>query len=293
MASSNWLDLSENSNIFNQTYVNNFIDLSGDLVIRNNGALVIGGDASFNQLIGSGTSTSTVVNDLTLNSKLLIGGNILTNGSVSIGGDLSLNGKISGAFSSSLIIPSTAVIGYAVTTDVSDIIISGNVRVVGDSSFNGAKVDISTNTLFKIGGQLSFGDNTSLSSYDDNILDGSFANGNVVFKDSTFVEVTVIDLSGVRVAGMVTETSDYRIKTGVIDLDGTYTVDQLVPIQYDNTLTNTHDFGLIAHELQSVYPYLVTGEKDGPEYQRVHYNGLIGVLVKEVQDLKRRVVALE
>jgi hypothetical protein len=290
MASSNWLDLSATSNIFNQTYVNNFIDLSGDLVIRNNGALVIGGDASFNQLIGSGTSTSTVVNDLTLNSKLLIGGNISTNGNVSIGGDLSLNGKFSGAFASG-IIPSTAVIGYAVTTDVSDIIISGNVRVVGDSSFNGAKVDLSTNTLFKIGGRLDLSDGTFITTYDDNILSGSFANGNVIFKDSTFDEVTVIDVSGVKVGGTV--TSDYRIKTGVIDLDGTYNVDQLIPIQYDNTLTNTHDFGLIAHELQSVYPYLVTGEKDGPEYQRVHYNGLIGVLVKEVQDLKRRVVALE
>ena len=293
MASSNWLDLSANSNIFNQTYVNNFIDLSGDLVIRNNGALIIGGDASLNQLVGSGTSTSTVVNDLTLNSKLFIGGNISTNGSVSIGGDLSLNGKISGAFSSSLIIPSTAVSGYVVTTDVSDIIITGNVRVVGDSSFNGAKVDISTNTLFKIGGRLDLSDGTFMTTYDDNILSGSFANGNVVFKDSSFNAVTVVDVSGVNVGGTVTTTSDYRIKTGVIDLDGTYNVDQLVPIQYDNTLTNTHDFGLIAHELQSVYPYLVTGEKDGPEYQRVHYNGLIGVLVKEVHDLKRRVVALE
>ena len=293
MASSNWLDLSANSNIFNQTYVNNFIDLSGDLVIRNNGALIIGGDASLNQLVGSGTSTSTVVNDLTLNSKMFIGGNISTNGSVSIGGDLSLNGKISGAFSSSLIIPSTAVSGYVVTTDVSDIIITGNVRVVGDSSFNGAKVDISTNTLFKIGGALTFGDGTFMTTYDDNILSGTFANGNVVFKDSSFNAVTVVDVSGVNVGGAVTTTSDYRIKSGVIDLDGTYNVDQLVPIQYDNTLTNTHDFGLIAHELQSVYPYLVTGEKDGPEYQRVHYNGLIGVLVKEVQDLKRRVVALE
>jgi hypothetical protein len=291
MASSNWLDLSATSNIFNQTYVNNFIDLSGDLVIRNNGALIIGGDASLNRLVGSGTSTSTVVNDLTLNSKLLIGGNILTNGSVSIGGDLSLNGKISGAFSSSLIIPSTAVIGYAVTTDVSAIIISGNVRVVGDSSFNGAKVDISTNTLFKIGGRLDLSDGTFMTTYDDNILSGSFAAGNVVFKDSSFNAVTVIGAA--NVAGTVTSTSDYRIKTGVIDLDEKYNVDQLIPIQYDNTLTNTHDFGLIAHELQSVYPYLVTGEKDGPEYQRVHYNGLIGVLVKEVQDLKRRVVALE
>jgi hypothetical protein len=288
-----WLDLSANSNIFNQTYVNNFIDLSGDLVIRNNGALIVGGDASLNQLVGSGTSTSTVVNDLTLNSKLLIGGNISTNGNVFIGGDLSLNGKISGAFSSSLIIPSTAVSSYVVTTDVSNIIITGNVRVVGDSSFNGTSVDLSTNTLFKIGGALTFGDASAstLTTYDDNILSGSFANGNVIFKDSSFNAVTVIN--AVNVGGSVGTLSDYRIKTGVIDLDGTYNVDQLVPIQYDNTLTNTHDFGLIAHELQSVYPYLVTGEKDGPEYQRVHYNGLIGVLVKEVQDLKRRVVALE
>jgi gliding-associated putative ABC transporter substrate-binding component GldG len=42
-----------------------------------------------------------------------------------------------------------------------------------------------------------------------------------------------------------------------------------------------------------IYPDLVKGEKDGEEYQRVYYNGLIGILVKEVQDLKRRLAALE
>ena len=31
-----------------------------------------------------------------------------------------------------------------------------------------------------------------------------------------------------------------------------------------------------------IYPDLIKGEKDGHEYQRVYYNGLIGVLVKEV-----------
>ena len=290
MAASNWLDLSANSNIFNQTYVNNFIDLSGDLVIRNNGALVIGGDVSINQFVGSGTSTASVINDLTLNSKLLIGGNISTNGNVSVGGDLSLNGKFSGGFASS-IIPSTAIIDYTTNAVVGDIAITGNVRIVGDSSFNGTTVDLSTNTLFKIGGALTFGNASTLSTYDDNIYSGSFANGNVIFKDSTFDAVTVT--GAVNVGGTITTSSDYRIKNDVIDLDGTYTVDQLVPIQYDNMLTNTHEFGLIAHELQTVYPYLVKGEKDGHEYQRVHYNGLIGVLVKEVQDLKRRVVALE
>jgi hypothetical protein len=82
--------------------------------------------------------------------------------------------------------------------------------------------------------------------------------------------------------------SDYRLKTNVTELDGSYTIDNLEPIQYDNILSNKHEFGLIAHEVQTVYPELVKGEKDGSEYQRVNYNGLIGVLVKEVQELNRR-----
>ena len=57
-------------------------------------------------------------------------------------------------------------------------------------------------------------------------------------------------------------------------------------------MSNNHEFGLIAHELQEVYPELVKGEKDGVEYQRVNYNGLIGVLVKEVQELNLRKEAL-
>jgi hypothetical protein len=74
----------------------------------------------------------------------------------------------------------------------------------------------------------------------------------------------------------------------VTELDETYSVDNLVPVQYNNILSKTHEFGLIAHELQAVYPELVKGDKDGEEYQRVNYNGLIGVLVKEVKELKRR-----
>ena len=70
------------------------------------------------------------------------------------------------------------------------------------------------------------------------------------------------------------------------------TVDALVPIQYNNTVSGNHEFGLLAHELQEIYPDLVIGEKDGDDYQQVYYNGLIGVLVKEVQDIKNRIKAL-
>ena len=39
--------------------------------------------------------------------------------------------------------------------------------------------------------------------------------------------------------------------------------------------------------------YEVTFEKDGKEMQSINYIGIIGVLVKEVQDLKKRVSELE
>ena len=47
--------------------------------------------------------------------------------------------------------------------------------------------------------------------------------------------------------------------------------------------------GFIAHELQELFPFLVNGEKDGKDYQSVNYTGLIGLLVKEIQDLKKEV----
>jgi hypothetical protein len=37
----------------------------------------------------------------------------------------------------------------------------------------------------------------------------------------------------------------------------------------------------------------VEGEKDGEQTQTVNYSGLIGVLIKEIQELKKRVKELE
>ena len=56
---------------------------------------------------------------------------------------------------------------------------------------------------------------------------------------------------------------------------------------------NKESIGLIAHEVQEYYPFLVEGEKDGEQTQSVNYIGLIGVLIKEIQELKKRVLNLE
>jgi hypothetical protein len=99
--------------------------------------------------------------------------------------------------------------------------------------------------------------------------------------------------TGTVSAASYNTTSDYRIKENAVTLDKTFSLDKLRPVTYTNLSSGKQDIGLIAHELQEVYPFLVTGEKDGAELQTVNYTGLIGVLIKEIQVLSSKVSNLE
>jgi hypothetical protein len=87
-------------------------------------------------------------------------------------------------------------------------------------------------------------------------------------------------------------TSDYRIKGNVQPLMPYRIVDILRPVEYELPGGN-RDMGFIAHEVQDSFPFLVNGVKDGPDLQSINYNGFIALLVKEIQDLKKRVAILE
>ena len=60
-----------------------------------------------------------------------------------------------------------------------------------------------------------------------------------------------------------------------------------------NTIVNKPDIGLIANELQEVYPFMVSGEKDGENLQTVNYTSLIGIMIKEIKELKKNVSLLK
>jgi hypothetical protein len=95
-------------------------------------------------------------------------------------------------------------------------------------------------------------------------------------------------------AAAFNSTSDYRVKENVQDLNlNIYNVNPLRPVNYYNNKLNKLDIGFIAHEVQEYYPFLVNGVKDGEETQSLNYSGLIGILVKEIQELKQRVKQLE
>jgi len=97
--------------------------------------------------------------------------------------------------------------------------------------------------------------------------------------------------SGQIFATNFSSSSDYRIKDYVTSLsDCSFTIDKLRPVSYHNTMTNKPDIGLIAHEVQEHFPFLVSGEKDGDAIQSVNYTGLIGILIHEIQQLKQETI---
>ena len=89
-------------------------------------------------------------------------------------------------------------------------------------------------------------------------------------------------------------TSDYRIKENVENINiSKYNIDNLRPVTYKNKLTNKKEFGLIAHEVQEVFPDLVSGIKDDETNQSVNYTSLISLLIKEIQELKNEIKILK
>ena len=110
---------------------------------------------------------------------------------------------------------------------------------------------------------------------------------------NTKMPQATLDVSGGIQAYSYNATSDYRAKDEVVPLNMSFTVDSLNPVTYKFKATGKQDVGFIAHEVQELYPFLVNGEKDGPHNQSLNYNGFIGILTKEIKELKKKVFEQE
>jgi len=107
-------------------------------------------------------------------------------------------------------------------------------------------------------------------------------------------------------------SSDYRLKENVVtDWDGTTLLKQLKPSKFNfKTDASTTLQGFLAHEVSSIVPQAVSGEKDAvytaeeaaenslavegqPNYQQIDHSKLVPLLVKTIQELEARIEALE
>jgi len=104
------------------------------------------------------------------------------------------------------------------------------------------------------------------------------------------VSQTPSRIAQINNSGTYSQISDYRVKNNVKNLDNTFTIDKLRPVEYIYSKTNEKQIGFIAHEIQEIFPQLVEGEKDCENYQTLNYSGLIPVLTLEIQRLKTTII---
>ena len=121
----------------------------------------------------------------------------------------------------------------------------------------------------------------------------------VDFFDASNVHVGSISQNGSTTS--YNTSSDYRLKENITDLtSATDRLKQLAPKRFNfiNNADTTVD-GFIAHEVASIVPEAVTGEKDwvdddgNPIYQGIDQSKLVPLLVATIQELEARIAALE
>lgn len=94
-------------------------------------------------------------------------------------------------------------------------------------------------------------------------------------------------------------TSDYRLKSDLKDYKGLELVNKIKTYDYAWKSDNSRMHGVMAHELQEVIPYAVSGTKDAVDKegkitpQAVDYSKLTPILVKAIQEQDAKIQTLE
>jgi len=184
------------------------------------------------------------------------------------------------------------------SVDASHLNVSGNgttsqfLRADGDGSFTWA-TPTDTNTTYSVGdgGLTQKNFTTTLK----NKLDGIAASANnysyPYSVDQSTATTSNVTFNNVTVSGTLTESSAAVYKENITPLDGQLAnIMQLNPVEYDKKASGVHEYGLIADEVQKVYPDFV-GMKDG-QADSLNYSRMVSVLVKAVQELTEKVEKL-
>jgi len=302
---------------------------AGGLITAKNGIDASTSTITGNAIVANGLITAnkgiTVKGDITVTCDIS-GNSIDTTGKINAGGLITAQNGIDASTST---ITGNAIVANGLITANNGITVKGDITVTCDISGN----SIDTTGKINAGGLITANNGIDASGSTINTLslvttnltlrDGTFSTttitANTITANTTLTSSGSITALGSITGGSITAsgsitalgsitggsitggsitggsfhtTSDYRIKEDITSLDA-YSIDDLRPISYWNTLSCKRDIGFLAHELQEQIPFLVNGEKDGTERQTIQYNGLIGLLVKELQDAKKRISILE
>ena len=100
---------------------------------------------------------------------------------------------------------------------------------------------------------------------------------------------TITSTAAIYAANGFFDTSDARVKTNVVEIDASK-ADAIKLVEFDRTDKRHHGYGVIAQELEKVYPEMVNTDSEG--FKSVNYNELAMVKIKYLEDKVARLEAL-
>lgn len=131
--------------------------------------------------------------------------------------------------------------------------------------------------------------------HSDIMLGGGYNNIHIKSGSSAGSGIIIQADDGVRIRGSVEasagffDTSDARVKANVKEIDAS-DADKVKLVEFDRTDKEHHGYGVIAQELEKVYPEMVNTDSEG--FKSVNYNELAMVKIKYLEDKVARLEAL-
>jgi hypothetical protein len=128
--------------------------------------------------------------------------------------------------------------------------------------------------------------------------------GNRTTSDGLFIGIrrNNVDVGSITVTTSATAfntSSDYRLKTDFKEFNALSIIDNIKTYDYAWKIDSTRAYGVKAHELQEILPYIVYGEKDelnedgSTKPQAVDYSKLVPILIKSIQEQQSQIETLK
>lgn len=137
----------------------------------------------------------------------------------------------------------------------------------------GCNVTVQSDIFLVTSPQVEFNENVSIMNGSLNLVSGDIST----------------QLGSIYSAGGFFDTSDTRVKTNVKEIDAS-NADKVKLVEFDRTDKEHHGYGVIAQELEKVYPEMVNTDSEG--FKSVNYNELAIVKIKYLEDKVARLEAL-
>ena len=172
----------------------------------------------------------------------------------------------------------------------------GDLGIYASDAGGGGKLTLSTASSIHL---INSNDNFATVQLEPRSDSNGYSYLNFICEPSTNVGSIVLELGGadgqaiffgsVSANGGFFDTSDARVKTNVVEIDASK-ADAVRLVEFDRTDKKHHGYGVIAQELEKVYPEMVNTDDEG--FKSVNYNELAMVKIKYLEDKVARLEAL-